>query len=288
MRVNAEAGAGVQSEFGTELPDAMESRGDGGVKGGRVPGVGRGATRGRGAGGLRARCAAPCPLFRTSGGRKRRACERVELAETGERGLEARWCVRERLLREDWERLLSELASYARWQVRRWRWGGPLPLGYDARGIAAESIGRVFSGEGRVRSNYRLSGLVRELRRLVRGAIRRLHKRVEVRVTRSEWKFVPSEGQGQWRSVLAGVAGAEADGAQDLVRREGGAAQASWCNRLEEALAGDGDGLGVLRCLREGMRSRAAIAARLGISVSAVTNARKRLARKLREIKIER
>jgi hypothetical protein len=72
-----------------------------------------------------------------------------------------------------------------------------------------------------------------------------------------------------------------------LLEREREGAQGVWYERLEAGLAGDAEALGVTRCLREGTRSRAAIAARLGMSVAGVTNARKRVARKVLEMKTE-
>jgi hypothetical protein len=189
------------------------------------------------------------------------------------------------LVREDWKELLRELVSYTYFQLRRWRWGGPLPLGFDARGIAAEAVARVFSGECRLSSNYREEVLKRELRRLVRGQISRLHKRVEVQRVRSEWGFLRRDENGHRQSIFKRIVGPELDGGEVMVAAEAEAAEERWYEKLERSLEGDAEALAVFRCMRLGSKGRTEIAERLGMSVEAVTNARKRVARKAQELK---
>jgi hypothetical protein len=189
------------------------------------------------------------------------------------------------LLREDWGKLLGELMLYAGERVRRRRWSGPLPLGYDANGLAGESIARVFSGESRLESNYSAGALRRELKRLVQGEIRRLHKRTDAREVSSEWVLGRRDANGEEQSILEGMASPERDGAEVLMEAEEKVGQTELYEKLAAGLSGDEEALGVLRCLREGRHRRADIAAQLGVEEVAVTNARKRLVRKAGELR---
>jgi hypothetical protein len=106
-----------------------------------------------------------------------------------------------------------------------------------------------------------------ELERLVRHEVRRLHKLKEAHGVRSEWEVLSPGGNGQARSVLAGIVDAGSrDGEQEI---------GEWFEIEDELVAK------VFGCLCEGVVKRREIAARLGISVAEVTNCRKRLNRKL-------
>jgi hypothetical protein len=229
-------------------------------------------------------CAHPCALLRMSRGNKRVSCEAAG-GFAGRQGEKNAGCVRERLLREDWGKLLEELTLYARQRACRQRWSGPLPLGYDASGLAAEAIARLFNGECRLKSNYAAGTLRRELERLVRGEIARLHKRTDAREVSSEWVLGRRDAIGEEQSVLEGMAGPEQDGAEVLMEAEEKAGQTELYGKLEAGLSGDEEALRVLRCLREGRHKRADIAAQLGVDEVAVTNARKRLVRKVEELR---
>ena len=171
-----------------------------------------------------------------------------------------------------------------RHQVGRWRWGGALPQGYDANSIAAESIAGIFNGKCRLGSGYTKKDLRRELARLVRGEISRLHKRAERWAVRSEWDFLPLDEENQPQSILDGIEGPELNGAEVMMEKEAAAEREAYYDKIEEGLGEDKEARAVFRCMREGMRTRAEIAALLRMSVAAVTNARKRIVRKVREI----
>jgi hypothetical protein len=197
--------------------------------------------------------------------------------------------VRERLQWEDWKSLLEETTSFARWQIgmRFWRgeWGGTLPEGYDANSLASEAVATLLRGEGRLVLGWTGERLTRELKRLVSREVRRLQSLREASRMRSEWDILLPDEEGQWQSVFEEIEAPAADGCavamegEEAAQREG--IRAAFGNYLD----GDREARGVWGCLRQGVWKRREIASRLGIGVSAVTAARKRLERRVKDFR---
>jgi hypothetical protein len=207
------------------------------------------------------------------------------LRRTGSSGAEE-W-VQKRLRWEDWETLLPELIECAKGEIARRRWRGSkvgvLPEGFDANSVASEVVMRALQGEARLAPGWTRERLVKELMRKVSNEVRRLHKLMETRAMRSEWDVLLPLESGALRSVLAkmpGGAGGWDDGqVRDKVRKETE-------QRIAEALRGGDQAVEKLfGCLRAGVVKRREIAARLGMSLTEVTNCRKRLDRTLDELK---
>jgi hypothetical protein len=160
-----------------------------------------------------------------------------------------------------------------------------LPEGYDANSIASEVIDRALRGKARLVRGWTLERLEKELQRLVSNEVRRLHKRMETRVMRSEWEVLSPNERNEPRSVFdqmkaTGSSGWECKVADRKARERQGAEQ-----RIAAEL-GENDRLAgkLFDCLCAGVMKRRKIAVKLGISVEEVTNCRKRLNRKLEEL----
>jgi hypothetical protein len=214
--------------------------------------------------------------------RAERLLEEAKMAETvGER-------VARRLGWEDWETLLPELVDFAKGEIRRrkWRGGRPgvLPEGFDANSVAAEVVLAALQGKARLAPGWTRERLMDELKRKVSNEVRRLHKLKETRAVRSEWEVLSPGAGGELRSVFARMKGQAIGGwddgqVRDKVRKETEL-------RIAEALRGGDEAVERLfGCLRAGVVKRREIAARLGMSVTEVTNCRKRLDRKLDELR---
>ena len=191
-----------------------------------------------------------------------------------------------RLRWEDWETLVPELIDFAKGEIgrRRWRGGssGVLPEGFDENSVAAEVVKAALQGEARLALGWTRERLVAELQRKVSNEVRRLHNLKERGVTLSEWEVLAPGPDGRLRSVFARMKGRPMGGWDD------GQVQAGVSKEMELRIAealGEGDESKLFGCLRAGVVKRREIAARLGMSVTEVTNCRKRLNRKLDELK---
>jgi len=184
--------------------------------------------------------------------------------------------------------LLPELIEFAKGEIRRRRGRGSkkgvLPEGFDANSVAAEVVQAALQGEARLALGWTRERLINELNRKVSNEVRRLHKLMETRAVRSEWDVLVPTESGEVRSVFAWIkarssAGGWDDGqVRDKVRKETEV-------RIAEALRGGDESVERLfGCLRAGIVKRRQIAAMLRMSVTEVTNCRKRLDRKLDEL----
>ena len=198
--------------------------------------------------------------------------------------------VQTRLQWEDWETLLAELIEHAKAEIRRRKWRGSktgvLPKGYDANSVASQAVMRALQGKARLAVGWTRERLLKELKRNVSNEVRQLHKLKETRLSRNEWDIVKPTPSGALRSVLAGIAGGCGgyggwdDGqVRDKVRKETELRIAE-ALRLEEPAVKK-----LFECLRAGVVKRREVATRLGMSVTEVTNCRKRLDRTLDELK---
>jgi len=210
--------------------------------------------------------------------RAARLLEETQTRETVKDG------VQKRLQWEDWETLLPELIEFAKGAIarRRWRGSKKLPEGFDANSVAAEVVQAALQGEARLALGWTRERLLNELNRKVSNEVRRLHKLVETRAVRSEWDVLVPTASGELRSVFAwmkarsSAVGWDDGQVRDKVRKETE-------QRIAEALRG-GDVEKLFGCLRAGIVKRRQIAAMLRMSVTEVTNCRKRLDRKLDEL----
>jgi len=194
--------------------------------------------------------------------------------------------VKSRLYWEDWERLLRELIRFARQEIRRRWWrgerSGVLPEGYDANSVAAEVITRALQGKVRLAPGWTRERLLATLQRKVSHEVRRLHKLIEAGAVRSEWEVLSAGPNGEATSVFAWMRGrVNGMDAARLQARDQARQRAE--SQIAERLEGE-DERKLFSCLRTGVVKRREIASRLGMSVTAVTNCRKRLNRKLDEL----
>jgi len=196
--------------------------------------------------------------------------------------------IQKRLRWEDWETLLPELIEFAKGEIRRRKWrgsrSGVLPQGFDANSVASEVVMVALQGKARLTLGWTRERLMNELKRKVSNEVRRLHKLKEAQSIRSEWDMLLPAESGALRSVLAGMKGPPTVGwddgqVRDKVRKETE-------SRIAEALRGGDQAVEKLfGCLRARVVKRREIAARVGMSVTEVTNCRKRLDRTLDELK---
>jgi hypothetical protein len=190
---------------------------------------------------------------------------------------------------EDWETLLPELVIFARQEIRKRRWrggrSGVLPEGYDANGVASEVIAAALRGESRLVLGWTRERLMRELERRVSNEVRRLHKLQETRKMRSEWEVLPPGANGQLRSVFVPMRATGLGGMDEREWRARAKARKEAETRIAEGLRGGDETVEKMFCLmREGVVKRRELAEKLGISVAAVTNCRRRLDRRLEEL----
>jgi hypothetical protein len=118
--------------------------------------------------------------------------------------------------------------------------------------------------------------------------VRRLHKLKEASAVRGEWEVLSPNGNGEPRSVFAWIAGTNSGGVDERVLDQKAKEKQEAEHRIAERLrVVDKPAANLFLCLCEGVVKRREIASRLGISVSAVTNCRKRLKRKLEALGIK-
>jgi hypothetical protein len=163
-----------------------------------------------------------------------------------------------------------------------------LPEGHDAESVASEVAVRMLLGECRLALGWTRERLTRELERLVSNEVRRLNGLKEASRMRSEWNILAAGENGRPRSIFPWIAGSIPDPREQAARNEEEAARARTQMELEVYLNGDKRARGLFNCLCNGVFKRRQIAERLGMSVEAVTAARKRLERKVKEFRFKR
>ncbi len=97
----------------------------------------------------------------------------------------------------------------------------------------------------------------------------------------NEWEILPLDEEGEPRSIFEGMLGELPDGAEVAKRKEAEEELRRQKGIIAAHLDGDVVAKRVLGCLCDGVVKRQEIATKLGIDVSGVTAARKRLDRKL-------
>jgi hypothetical protein len=207
----------------------------------------------------------------------------AEIAREYEKKVTNEEWVQSRLRWEDWETLRKDTVAFARGELRKRRWrgarSGVLPTGDDAEGVADQAIAELLGGNCRLMPGFLRSTVQKELERLVKDRIRRLHGLKEARAMRSEWEVLPADEEGNRKSVFpaivdenAGRAAEEEKEVRERAKRE-----------FEDFLDGEEELKGLFRCLGEGITKPSEIARRLGIDEQEAVRARKRLDRRMAE-----
>jgi hypothetical protein len=102
---------------------------------------------------------------------------------------------------------------------------------------------------------------------------------------RSEWDILPLDENNEPQSVFDGMMGSIPDPREEAEQNEAETWREQARVELNAYLGKDKDARNVFNCLCDGVVKRREIAEHLGISVQAVTAARKRLERKEKEYK---
>ena len=190
--------------------------------------------------------------------------------------------VEERLRWEDWETHYREAAALAARLLKRGGRRRVLPGGYDAQSIAAQVIADMLDGKGGMVGGWTRERLVKRLEWLVRAKVRSLARQKEALVTGSEWV---KGGDGQELSLLQREPDPGANAYEAVAAREKEEQREELRGKLEAMLAEDPEARAVFDCRWEGLTNPAEIAKRLGMDEKAVVRARKRLDRRLAELR---
>ena len=195
--------------------------------------------------------------------------------------------LRGELARENWEKLSKEAFWYAR-RLVRYRWwrgdsNGVLPDGHDAQSMVNEAVAELFNGKCRLRLDYNREELRYELRRLVYNQVHRFNRRKETWLVRSEVDLTPAPLREQGRSILDELPGTDEWPDAQAIRNEGRLIIRRFMGEFSAFLWEEQDLRNLFECICGAFEKREEIAAQLGVEVQAVTNARKRLDRRLDE-----
>jgi len=189
--------------------------------------------------------------------------------------------------RENWKKLSKEAFWHARRLVsyRWWRGNsnGVLPEGYDPESIANEAVAELFNGKCRLKPDYKREELGYELRRLVYNQVHRFQRRKETLLVRNEVDLTPAPLRERGRSIVEAVPGTDERPDEQAIRNEGWVLIRRFMGEFSAFLGAEPELRELFECICGGCEKREEIAERLGIKVRAVTNARKRLDRRLDE-----
>jgi hypothetical protein len=194
--------------------------------------------------------------------------------------------VLETLLREDWQLRMKQAVIFAGERVNRLRWKrgykGPLPDGYDENSIAAEAIKQLFKGDCRITSvPYTKEQLDKEIMRLVANLAHALLRRQETILTRTEQDLEPASEENDRDCEMHRIKDDDLSPQQKAERSEAKAKLDRFKSAFNDYLDGDAQLTGVFDCVCNGIVQREEIAVLLDVTPQTVTNARKRLDRKL-------
>ena len=189
--------------------------------------------------------------------------------------------------RENWAKLSKEAFWYARRLVsyRWWRGNsnGVLPEGYDPESIANEAVAELFNGKCQLKPDYKPEELRYELRRLVYNQVHRFNRRKETWLVRSEVDLTPAPLREQGRSILDELPGTDEWPDAQAIRNEGRLIIRRFIGEFSAFLWEEQDLRNLFECICGAFEKREEIARQLGVEVQVVTNARKRLDRRLDE-----
>jgi hypothetical protein len=194
--------------------------------------------------------------------------------------------LREALLREDWDLLYKQLLVFAQSQLNRLMWRGSkqglLPDGHDANTIASDAIAQVYAGESKLlAAPYAPAELQDELKRPVTNQLHNLYRRKENLKVRNEFDLLPRAENGEQRSILESRAGDIPPADEEAMRKEGLAKLNAFREQFAKFLGEDQMLRDLFECIVVGILKREEIAEMLNVDPKVVTNARKRLDRRL-------
>lgn len=196
--------------------------------------------------------------------------------------------LRKALLCEDWEPRLKQAVLFANRRINALRWKrgytGSLPDGYDENSIAAEAIKQLFEGDCRIPSvPYSPDQLDNEIMRLVSNLAHTLLRRKETVLVRGEQELEPACEDGDQDCELHRVKGDVPDASERTERAEAQAKLDRFRCEFTAFLGSDAMLKNLFDCIGNGILQREEIAIILEVEPQVVTNARKRLDRRLAE-----
>lgn len=190
---------------------------------------------------------------------------------------------------ETWKALTQRLLLYVVYLVRGRRWrgrgNGIPPDGHDPESIVAEAFKELFAGSDWQPSGnpYTPDELQNELRRLAYNIVHRVDRRLENHLTVSGEDFSHSDDELREESFFNNVAGAHPQPDQEALRNEAVGLVKAFQNEFKTFLGIEQRLIAIFDCICKGITKRNDQAGLLNISPQEVTNARKRLDRKLDE-----
>jgi DNA-directed RNA polymerase specialized sigma24 family protein len=188
---------------------------------------------------------------------------------------------------ENWDDLSREAFWFAG-QLIAYRWWrgreqGVMPDGNDAESVVNDAVAELYNGKCRLKPDYNPQELRYELRRLVYNQVHRFHRRKETHMVRNDIDVTPMALLVQGRSILEWIPGKEESPAEQTIRKEARKRFRKFMMEFSAFLGDELDLRNLFECICAAFEKREEIAARLGVAVQTVTNARKRLDRRLDE-----
>lgn len=188
---------------------------------------------------------------------------------------------------DTWRDLTKRLVAYATCLLRGKRWrclsDGVPPYGHDANSLAQQAIQEIFDGSGWQPKGqpYSRDELIIELKRLVRNTIKNMGRRKENRLVSSEPDLVHKDEEIGAENFFNNFPGdfPQADG--EISRKEAEERLRRFQDEVRRFLADDERSRGIFNCICDGVTKRDDQATQLQITPQEITNARKRLDRKL-------
>jgi hypothetical protein len=181
------------------------------------------------------------------------------------------------------KRLTYYVASLLGGRIWRGFSEGVAPDGYDPGSIAAEAITQLFAGSGwEPKGNpYEQKELWFELARLARNIVRNLERRKENAIAINEHCLTHGEVEVEEESFFNNFStyGPQPDTEAQL--KEANSRLKKFQGEFDAALGADDELKQLFKCICEGWLKREEQADRLKVTVKQVTNARKRLDRRL-------
>lgn len=186
-----------------------------------------------------------------------------------------------------WGNLTKRLVLYAACLLRGKRWrclsDGVPPYGHDANSVAQQAIQELFDGSGWQPEGqpYTHDELVSELKRLIRNTIKNLGRKKENHLISNEPDLVHKDEEIAAEIFFNNFPGNFPQPDGEISRREAEERLRKFQDEFRRFLADDERSTGIFNCICDGVTKRDDQATRLQITPQEITNARKRLDRKL-------
>ncbi len=189
---------------------------------------------------------------------------------------------------DNWELLFNQTVLYAAVHVGRWHWrgsiGGVLPDGYDPNSITAEAIAEFLRNSAEPGNRSRplpdRIQIRRELERLVRKQVNRLHHRIENQLLRNEPDLAPvtlDDGE------IVSIPDPDPNPAETAIHKEDDARFEAFKQAFDAYLGNQRRLRGVFRCFCNGISRPKALASRLKLGVHVIQQIQRRLQRRMLE-----